>query len=358
MNENNTVPSERKEEDSAGDSCSIIVIGLLFLLACLISMIVTGGLVYGAYGWEGEGSGPNGTFFTRMAGMFMHAKQKWIDDDQNPFNKSSHLSCPQFGTCPPVVGCIGTGCRWPPAPACIPNPTVTPTGCPEDVTCPPGSCAKPYLDCPTTRPPAPSIDYFRSSPHDLIPIWKWLSLYPPYSPERLEVVTTLMEEYLEPWVTYAFQIKCPADGDLSWEMDMNKPGMNTHCTFCTDRYEYVKCVMSHNIVPHPNKLDNLPLNFPEPRLLGSVESTITEVMKQRWKIPPLHFFWKAMDSVHNNLMKAISVFNVTTFPRRDGEVPTQCVVCRDYIQAGPKVFDRCQSDPSNKYYTPAERDAQ
>ena len=69
---------------------------------------------------------------------------------------------------------------------------------------------------------------------------QWLNLYPPYSKNRLIVVTTLLDDMIEPWALVGSFHRCTADKD--------NDQFKTTCRICQDRYEYIKCVMSSNLI--------------------------------------------------------------------------------------------------------------
>ena len=347
---------ETEEENSIGDVVSLIAIGFLFVVICVVVMVITGGLVYGAFGWTGAGSGPNGTFFTRMAGMMTHAANTIVTPGYSagsPENDTATRSCPQFGTCPPVFGCIGYGCRTQAPPTCIPFTTLPPAGCPvpDDVEkCSDDQCRKQV--CPTPRPPPPSIQFFRNSPHDLLPVWRWLDMYPPYSWQRLEVVTTLLEESLEPWVSSTFAIRCLKPDEKYEPHQKDEPGKNVQCAICKDRYDYVKCVMSSNLF-QDNQRTRV-VEYPTKRELDMAQRNVSQLLTQWDPVPLASPEWIKWDHLNDKLVKVITSYNVRTNRTH------WCRVCSDFPAdgTGPRVFGPCFGHEGNLkggYYSPEER---
>lgn len=322
----------KNSKTSAAEIASRIVFAVFVLFIYLALMGITGGTVYATYGWRGRGS--NGTFIDSVVGMTQVAGETFFPGTQL-FNKTNTTTviptttpCPLVGTCPPIVGCIERNdtCIAQPQPPCIPPPVKFREPCLEMLPCRNGTCRAP--DCPTPKPELP-IEVFRTAQLDTKPVYEWLNFYPTYSSNRLEVVTTLMDELIENWVTEGFFHRCTGNPEY--------PRDTTTCTFCQDRYDYIKCIMSNNIIGPLNPttpIDQLTAAYISPaKFLVARQDLAITVMDN--KTPA-----RTLDYIFDYIERAIKVFAVRT------ESGGECRVCKDFWRG---VLNPCFSDEKQWY---------
>lgn len=251
--------------------CEKISIGLAFIVVCGICMVITGFCVYTGYGWNGPGSqGPNATFFTKLGGIIDYLGSKTIDQDEA--TKSTENKCPEYGPCPSVFQeCWGGGCLAQ-EPKCKSTPPPVPRKCENPPKCPLGQ----YPEHPPCVPPRPpvraeftsAIDLFRTVlDRRSFPMWRWMQMFQPMSSERLEVITTLMDDDLERWNLASFAIRCPGIGAVERKDEPEK-----YCSYCgKSRYDYILCAMKNNLTGP---------GYPEKPYYGG-EITLLEDQKER-----------------------------------------------------------------------------
>lgn len=133
-----------------------------------------------------------------------------------------------------------------------------PTECPPPPQCKSEYCGMKATKCPPAKPPS-GTDGLSGTPlpSSTIPLLdnpvdpellrsktviEWIKMYPVNSYDRLRVVTRLLNLSVEEYIRVYAKRNC-ADGYAK------KIGL---CTFCQDRYDYLRCVMSRNVTK--NKL--------------------------------------------------------------------------------------------------------
>jgi hypothetical protein len=171
----------------------------------------------------------------------------------------------------------------------------------------------------TTEPP---IQVFRSAFYENQRVFDLINLYPPHSPNRLEVVTTLLYKTVEQFAMLGQFHRC--ESSLS-----NRPLHTTVCSFCNDRYEYIRCVMSNKLVgqfypDEPPSANHLVPIFWETELGKIHDDLVANVYKTC--LP------RNLDHIFDRIEKMIRPFSVRT---ASGEV---CHVCKDFSKS---IYDRC-----------------
>ena len=228
--------------------------------------------------------------------------------------------CPTiYAACPEVSGCRPVSCVPQPT-TCVPRST---TPCAPMASCPNGQC-RPPCTAPTRQPDPPFSEFEtnRAGRWQSKSVAEWINMFAPYSRERLNVVITLLDETVEKWAYAGFAHRCAPSS-------VKSPYLihNTKCTFCNDRYSYIKCVMSGEVAGPINPYGQTHLFFDDNALRNA-----------RHNIP--YILWNSVSQVINlvthfvNIEKAIQPFQVK---RADG---IECRVCADFNR---KVYDRCIS---------------
>ena len=146
----------------------------------------------------------------------------------------------------------------------------------------------------------------------------WINMFPPYSRQRLAVVTTLLNESVDKWAMAGFVHGC-----------MNRDGDYTpKCTICNDRYAYIKCVMSGEVTGPINSNGQTRL-FLDDDALTNARHNIQDIICNSDDA--------ATDSLTDhflNIEKAIEPFQV----KRADDI--ECRICTDFHR---KVYDPCFS---------------
>lgn len=347
LEEENIESSE--EDDTSTESIETGLIVTLILIIYIALMMITGGTVYAAHGWQGRGSGPNASIVSKAVGMIVTVVNilkgenttfhDVIDQTQDSTNLTLIISgvCPVDGVCPAVVGCIEneTSCLPQPKVKCIPQVWPTRHICWQPTTpCPPGSCQVP--ECPTTTAPPP-IEDFRTAIIETRPVFEWLNMYPPNSANRLEVITTLMSNTIEQFALNAYFHRCRD----RW-MDHIEPLYKTICSFCNDRYDYIRCVYSNELVGqvHDDEENYLsPIYWSE---LGFMHADMVNIIYNDVSTEHLTYIFRRFEKMKR-------AFAVKT--AKGGK----CEVCTEYWRS---VYDKCYSANSKWYIYPKDFDAQ
>ena len=309
--------SQANDEDSEiGLTTEVVVTLILIIYAGL--MMTTGVMVYSAYGSVEIAT--NNTVIDHHADVIITG------------------ICPVNDICPSSCIKDPDACISQSKPPCVPQ--VWPssrTSCWDSVAtnCPNGGCAPP--ECPTnslmtaTSTEQPSIQVFRTAFYENQRVFDLINLYPPHSPNRLEVVTTLLYKTVEQFAMLGQFHRC--ESSLS-----GRPLHTTVCSFCNDRYEYVRCVMSNQLVGqfHPDEppsANHLVPIFWETELGQIHDDLVTNLYKTC--LP------RNLDYIFDRIEKMIRPFSVRT---ASGEV---CRVCQDFSKT---IYDRCYTKDT-RYYT-------
>ncbi|KAI9559160.1 hypothetical protein GHT06_015949 [Daphnia sinensis] len=296
-----------KKTSPATRLASQITIAFIAVFIYVVLMTVTGGAVYVIHG---PSAAPVPT-----AG-------------QGGVKPSAHV-CPP-ATCPAIPECQEA--FWM---ECEPKPTAPPcfttlapyceASCQADR--PPCLCPT-ASPCPTVRPtPAPpSIDVFLTSRRHTKSVSQWLNLYPPFSKERLAVVTTLLDEALEPWALAGYVHRCT-------DNDPEHPKDGTTCGFCRDRYAYVDCVMSGRLMEETSGMAAVDPTWVQQPEFTAMRGQLPNIIYHMWD--PHHF-----EDILNAIGRAVHSFTVRT------EAGKSCRVCTDFSK---RVYDKCFSEAGKKY---------
>lgn len=346
---------EEPEEDTIGTRLEKGLLVFFIILVYIALMALTGGTVFAAYGWQGLGAGPNGTLQSKTIGMtltiinIMKGQKISFNTPQSipnqliPVNQTNITLivtgvCPVKGICPPVSGCIEdkTSCLPQPKPPCTPQIWPARHYCPEPVTpCPPGSC--PPFECPTTTTETP-IENFRDAIIESKSVSEWINMYPPHSANRLEVVTTLMSHTSELFAVHGFFHRCEDrkhQYENLWE---------TTCSFCHDRYNYIRCVMSNQLIGQ--KHTDKPWEFPSPLVWSTdfkaIHTDIVNTLYRTWPI-------RTLDYIFDRIEKMMRTFAVKT--ASGGE----CLLCTEFWRS---IYNLCFSTYDKWYVFPQNRNLQ
>ena len=309
--------------------CNIFTLGIIYIAVNGILMGTTGFFVYLNYGWKGKGS--DGSILDAAIGM---AAIFSSTNNISQFLQQNINPCPSTD-CPSLIGtgCIvrNDSCIAQPLLPCQPNPVQLREPCLDPLPCQNGTCRP--LECPKLRQ-EPPIEIFLNAQHDSKSISQWLNVYPMYSANRLQVVTTLLDESIEAWVLAGFFHKCT---DKEPRVDNEQ---DTHtCTFCQDRYDYIKCVMSSNITgqlytdEEPGNIVNL-FEWDFKESIAEFANTVLEPLHP----PPV------IDYIFDRMERAIRPFQLKT---DRGE----CRICTDYSRT---MYNQCFSY-GKKYVLPGQR---
>ena len=145
-------------------------------------------------------------------------------------------------TCAPTYSCSDPCVKV--VPPCKPRDAAQNATCPQDCV---KSCAAQNSSC-TAYPirPFASISAFYNSPEEALGKYTVMDLFnnfPPYSKDRFLAVTKILQETAEKWAESGFVHRC--NEDLRTKPTA-APMENTKCSFCKDRYDYIKCIMKSN----------------------------------------------------------------------------------------------------------------
>ena len=321
------------------------VIITLIVLIYIALMMITGVMVYASYGWKGPGS--NGTLSSQAAGVLQNlADQIGATTTAKPievtttttlhpmlmelnfdFNATITGVCPfEDGTCPTIDPntCIENlvDCVPQPKPPCIPQIWPKRHACP-DLTlenCPYRSRTSGYWECPISRTQRP-IQHFRSSMIYSIPVVDLFSMYPPNSANRLEVVTTLLSKSIEPLAKFGFFQPC------------DKYKLDKTCSFCNDRYEYIRCVMANTIQEPLNPSRTVLKPFLEVPQSGTV-SELDIIAKDLVNIVMRKTAASNLDYIFERIEEIIETLAVRTM----SDTMSQCRICKDFNR---NIYNEC-----------------
>ena len=298
----NTSPKTNDEGSETGLTTEVVVTLILIIYAGL--MMITGVMVYSAYG------------------------NIEIATSNTAINNAVIITgiCPVNDICPSSCIKDPDACISQSKPPCIPQVWPSRTSCWDSVAtnCPNGGCALP--ECPTnslvTATTEPPIQVFRSAFYENQRVFDLINLYPPHSPNRLEVVTTLLYKTVEQFAMLGQFHRC--ESSLS-----DRPLHTTVCSFCNDRYEYIRCVMSNKLVgqfypDEPPSANHLVPIFWETELGKIHDDLVANVYKTC--LP------RNLDYIFDRIEKMIRPYSVRT---ASGEV---CHVCKDFSKS---IYDRC-----------------
>lgn len=280
-------------ENNESDPVSWALIGIGITLVYLVLSIASGGIVYAAFSPKLEKT--NSTLFTKLSDFidlgtsYVLNKTKTKPNQPAPvlnINWTMQLYENTNWTCPDNKGsCLMTTlnvskcitinpdrpllqanqtCIPQPKPPCIPQLWPNVTSCRpviranhpgrREKCCSDESCYKPskpgdskvetceYPICPKVESTKFTIEDFRNSPFlDAHSWFYWLNLFKKYSPERLEVVTTLMERTVEELnrATMSHRCKTYHYGGYKYAQES--------CQICKNRYDYIECVMNNEL---------------------------------------------------------------------------------------------------------------
>ena len=221
-------------------------------------------------------------------------------------------SCPSVPTCPkctPVQNCQ----KAPRQQGCV--FIQKPTRCPAAGTCPNGQCRQ----CSTSPP----IETFNNGDKKSRTVFEWLNMYPPFSVNRLHVLTHLLDETVEKWALGGFMHRCTPHS--SFDRDTTK------CTMCNDRYNYIKCVMTNTLTdslyePVDNNNFNKPYYHPNDADFHGARYEVPKTVYQD-NFPPTQ-----LEYIFKHMEKAIRPFQVKT---QNGK---ECRICTDYSR---QMYNKC-----------------
>lgn len=296
---------------------------VLFVVLVYIALIsISGGTVYAIYGWRGDGSGPNGTITSAIKGMVQTASKQLTAVPNTTACPLLVANCPNI-TCKELA-CVPSSVT----PSCFTTPAPRREPCMEALPCPNGTCRA--RTCPTRRP-APPIGVFYNSGRDTKTVSEWLNMYPPFSKSRLIVVTTLLEESIEPWALAGFIHRCKDSATY--------PLLETTCTFCQDRYNYIQCIMSNNLIQEPHRYAAVDKSyFGEP-----------EFLRMRGWLPDIilndpHWRPEELDNIFLHIERAFRSFTIKT-----DVAGRSCKICDDFNR---RIYDECFSTDGVRYSFP------
>ena len=301
--------------DENAPTLNALAICLIVAIVGLLLMIITGGIVYAVYDYQGK-----------AFGLFTPVKVTTPEPVYYPppglsFRPPGYIplyppdpseSCPSVPTCPkctPVQNCQ----KAPRQQGCV--FIQRPTRCPAAGTCPNGQCRQ----CSTSPP----IETFNNGDKKSRTVFEWLNMYPPYSANRLHVLTHLLDETVEKWALGGFMHRCTSHS--SFDRDTTK------CTMCNDRYNYIKCVMTNTLSdslyePVENNNFNKPYYHPNDADFHGARYEVPRTVYQD-NLPP-----SQLEYIFKHMEKAIRPFQVKT---QNGK---ECRICTDYNR---QMYNKC-----------------
>ncbi|EFX88560.1 hypothetical protein DAPPUDRAFT_95375 [Daphnia pulex] len=293
-NENENDTDEETQPSNSGnrtqDPIPGVVVATLILIVYAGLMMITGVMVYSAYGNEKiaiEGFSPSNSAINDavITGI-----------------------CPVDNICP--FDCIKDpdACIHQSKPPCTPQVWPSRNDCWDSTAtnCPNGGCAPP--ECPMTTTTEPSIQVFRSAFYENQRVVDLINLYPPHSPNRLEVVTTLLYKTVEQFAMLGHFHRCEVHS------------MAGHCT----RQSAHSATTAMSTLDEPPSANHLVPIFWETELSKMHDDLVTNVYKTC--LP------RNMDYIFDRIEKMIRPFSLKT------AAGDECRVCKDFSRA---IFDRC-----------------
>ena len=301
--------------DENAPTLNALAICLIVAIVGLLLMIITGGIVYAVYDYQGKAFGlftpvkvttPEPVYYPPPGLSFRPPGYipLYPPDPSEP--------CPSVPTCPkctPVQNCQ----KAPRQQGCI--FIQKPTMCPAAGTCPTGQCRQ----CSTIPP----IATFNNGDKKSRTVFEWLNMYPPFSVNRLHVLTHLLDETVEKWALGGFMHRCTPHS--SFDRDTTK------CTMCNDRYNYIKCVMTNTLSdslyePVENNNFNKPYYHPNDADFHGARYEVPKTVYQD-NLPPAQ-----LEYIFKHMEKAIRPFQVKT---QNGK---ECRICTDYNR---QMYNKC-----------------
>ena len=306
-------------DDSYCLPMNTLTICLIVGVVGLLLMIITGGIVYAVYDYKGKGFGLIGaSAITTPEPPPMYPPPELLS-----FRPPGYVPvyapdpsepCPATPTCPKCN--VVQGCQQaPPQQGCI--VVFRPPRCPTPGPCPSGSCRQ----CPTYPPLKTTFDDAEKTSRTVL---EWLNMYPPYSANRLHILTHLLDQTVEKWALGGFMHRCTSHSNFDRD--------TTKCTMCNDRYHYIKCVMSNTLTDslYPPAADN---NMNKPYYHPSDDDfhgSRYEVSKTVYMLDGLKP--DQLGYIFTHMEKTIRPFQVRT---RNGK---ECRICTDYNR---QMYNKC-----------------
>ena len=254
-------------------------------------------------------------------------------------------SCPILppNTCAPIYVCGSTTCI--PSTDCKGRSDTEMAACPNCTTaCPTTTCQPHYR-----IKPFPDVLHLKESKIlDTYPVVDLLNNFPPFSSSRFAVVTKLMEDTVEKWALKSFAIRC--DGKESDE-NTGDDGHTylTKCSFCNDRYSYIRCIMTNKIIGREDAAEESDtLYYPDrdPKLFQDRANWLTSIIMTSDLI---EYNGKVLDKSELNakLKLAFDEIQKTIRPLwMKTAAGTVCRVCADF---NVTMFNRCLDSTRIKY---------
>ena len=329
-------PKKMAVVNSATKTASRIAIVVIAILIYVALCAATGATVYAIYGWKGQGSGPEGSIITAVQGMAGIATQQIIPGTTIAVNPIDPIVTPTTPTINPCQPAVELPC--PPLPTCqmgygmecqpkLPTPPCYILPAPVCQTCPspPNCICQSLIPCPSLPGPpvVKSIDEFLRGQRMSKTVSQWLNLYPPYSKNRLIVVTTLLDDMIEPWALVGSFPRCTADASNQF--------FKTTCNICQDRYDYVKCVMSSNLIEEQTLSTMAKVKgwFNDDTQFRQMRGWLPDFVYQLWA-------QSRIDGIMSRYQQEINAMTVRTTSG------SSCRVCKDFNR---NVYEKCYSRP-------------
>ena len=302
-------------------------IGMIVAAIYAVLCIITGGAVYGIYyGWKvnetttappGDGIATYPTIdptqtttsIPPTTNMPITTPQPTINGSRPPTIQPIDPSTTTTSASKPTCNILENGVQQ--------CQTKSPCNPLTDINCQ-------FCQSPCTclcREPIP-IEQFTGSQvrRDSKTISEWLNLYPPLSANRLIVVTTLLDDMIEPWALIGYFQSCKDNSDATFK---------TNCRICEDRYKYVKCVMSSNLID-----ETWLRKWAKPKGWFNLNVAFT---RMRLSLPYLIYYWRSPETKHPTMSTFKDEIDAMTVTTTSG---IRCKVCEDF---NVNVYDKCYS---------------
>ena len=193
---------------------STLIICLIVTIIILLLMIITGGVFYDYKG--------------KAFGLFGPAQ---VPSPQPFFNPPPGINYdPELSELSPVVSVCNkrTSIQLRAPPQKGYNAVYRPPKCATV-----GPCRSEHK-FPHT-PTYPPIETFDNSYKKSRTVLEWIDMYPPYSVNRLFILTRLLDQAVEKWALCGFVHRCTSHSNFD----------TTKCTLCNEHYNYIKCLISN-----------------------------------------------------------------------------------------------------------------